>query len=144
MTYEDKMLYDELDVYEQYEYDWESTDFVFEDLFDVGKDKRFVVCGRVGLWDGERTGYLPKSFFSIKEAILNANNGFNGYIKVYEGKYGRLYLDINHHDGNNHLEIRELTRLGEDLEDLCYDMDDILNRKGATRNVKFFKRYLGV
>ena len=45
-------------------------------------------------------------FNSLKDAILTANDGFDGYITVSEEKYGRLFVDICHHDGNNRLEIR--------------------------------------
>ena len=133
------VLYDELD------YEYEDVDMMnvdFDDLFN-NKDEgnHYVVCGTVGLWDGRREGHMNKVYESLYDAIVDANTGFNGYIKVSEGKYGKLLLDIYHHDGNNHLEIRELTKYGLELYDNYYDIGYIVNRKGATRNIKFSKKY---
>lgn len=115
-----------------------------DDLFNNEyANKKYIITGSIGLWDGIRQGYSPKIANSIKEAIYNATDGFGMcYITVAEEKYGKLIIDISHHDGNNHLEIREVTNLGEQLLNQNYNnVDAIINRKGATRNVKFFKRY---
>lgn len=142
------LIYDELaDEYFQdefgneCEYDWTLADEDFDNIFDKDTGEEYVICGTIGLWDGERRGHSTKIYHSLKEAILACNDGFNGYIRVTEGAYGKLLVAIAHHDGNNCLEIRELTNLGHDMWDNYKEVEDILNRKGATRNVKFIKRY---
>lgn len=123
--------------------DFEESNIIFDELFDNRYDnKSYILTGDIGLWDGVRRGvHHPDVFNSLKDAILEANSGFNGYITVSEAKYGRLYVDVAHHDGHNTLEIRELTKLGEEMHNSYKDVRDILHRKGATRNVKYTKRY---
>ena len=115
----------------------------FEELFDNEyANNRYILTGDIGLWDGVRKNvHHQKVFDSIAEAIIEANDGFYGYITVSEGKYGKLLLDICHHDGNNHLEIRELTKLGEEMDSNYKSVQEIINKKGSTRNVKFLKNY---
>lgn len=118
-------------------------EIAFEELFDnVYANKHYILTGDIGLWDGVRKNvHHPDVFCSLAEAIVRANDGFNGYITVSEGKYGKLLLDICHHDGNNHLEIRELTKLGEEMDNSYKSVQEIINRKGSTRNVRFLKNY---
>lgn len=133
-----KTIYDDLSFEDEFE-----KEVVFEDLFDNEyANNRYIITGDIGLWDGVRKDvHHPRVFDSIAEAIIEANDGFNGYITVSEGKYGKLLLDICHHDGNNHLEIRELTKLGEEMDNNYKSVQEIINRKGSTRNVRFLKNY---
>ena len=107
------------------------------------ENKSYILTGSIGLWDGVRQGHSCTKYNSIKEAIYGATDGFGMcYITVTEKKYGRLFIDVCHHDGNNHLEIREVTALGEDvLSRHNDDIDMIVNRKAATKNIKFLKNY---
>lgn len=125
--------------------DYDESNIIFDELFDNEyEEKYYILTGDIGLWDGIRKGvHHPDVFKSLKDAILVANDGFNGYITITEGKYGKLFVDICHHDGNNHLEIRELTKLGEQMHNSYKDVRSIVNRKGATRNVKYLKNYHG-
>lgn len=132
-----KQIYNELDFE-----DYEGSEIIFEELFDNSyENNKYIVEGTLGLWDGPREGHYPKVLNSIAEAIYACNDGFNGYINVEEGPYGKLLVHINHHDGNNHLEIRQLTKLGEEMLNEYRDTSDIIKRKGATKNVKFLKNY---
>lgn len=133
-----RIIYDDLSFEDEFE-----KEVVFEDLFDNEyANNKYIITGDIGLWDGVRKNvHHPKVFDSIAEAIIRANDGFEGYIKVSEGKYGKLLLDICHHDGNNHLEIRELTKLGEEMDNNYKSVREIINRKGSTRNVRFLKNY---
>lgn len=133
-----KIIYDDLSFEDEFE-----KEVVFEDLFDNEyANNKYILTGDIGLWDGVRKDvHHPRVFDSIAEAIIEANDGFNGYITVSEGKYGKLLLDICHHDGNNHLEIRELTKLGEEMDNNYKSVQEIINRKGSTRNVRFLKNY---
>ena len=133
-----KIIYDDLSFD-----DYDEREIVFNDLFDNEyENKRYILTGDIGLWDGVRKDvHHPSVFNSLVDAIAVANDGFNGYITVSEGKYGKLLLDICHHDGNNHLEIRELTKLGEEMDDNYKSVQEIINRRGSTKNVKFLKNY---
>lgn len=155
-----KILFDELsfilndDEKEQFEeengynYDWvEESCIEFDSLFDnEHENKRYVVTGYLDLWDGIHKGHLTRVYYSLKEAIINCEVGFGCCrSEVVEEKYGRLYVITHHHDsirGGNKMEIKELSKLGEILYDCDYPVEDILNRKGATRNVKYSKNYL--
>ena len=113
-------------------------------------NKLYVVCGKQERWDvkGENAiGYYDKLFNSLLEAIDETMDGYGQfYLKIYENSYGRLFVDITHHDGHNELEIRELTEKGEKAYNNAdlYD-DDIIkklvHKQGYTRNVNFRKRY---
>ena len=142
-------IFDELDFLENLD----STDELFsielveqeiDNLFNNDyENKSYILTGSIGLWDGVRRGHSHIKYNSIKEAIYGATNGFGMcYITITEKKYGRLFIDVCHHDGNNHLEIREVTALGEDVLNRHNDnIDMIVNRKGATKNIKFLKNY---
>lgn len=136
----EKIIYEDL-MFE----DYDEQGIIFDELFDNSyENKSYILTGDIGLWDGVRKDvHHPSVFNSLKDAVLTANDGFNGYITVSEGKYGRLFVDICHHDGNNHLEIRELTKIGEDMNNNYKEVGQILKRKDATKNVKFLKHYGG-
>lgn len=133
-----KTIYDDLSFD-----DYDEREIIFNELFDNEyANKRYILTGDIGLWDGVRKDvHHPHVFCSLADAIATANDGFNGYITVSEGKYGKLFVDICHHDGNNHLEVRELTKLGEEMDDNYKSVQEIINRKGSTRNVRFLKNY---
>lgn len=134
----DKIIYDELD-FEDYDQDM----IIFDELFDNrDENKSYILTGDIGLWDGVRKNvHHPSVFTSLKSAILTANDGFDGYITVSEGKYGKLFVNISHHDGYNTLEIRELTKIGEEMHNNYKEVGSILRNKKATRNVKYLKNY---
>lgn len=151
------MIYDELSFFdeerkkefeEEYGEEYNASieaEIEFDELFN-NKDsgELYIVTGTIGLWDRKIEDFTyPNICSSIKSAILIANSDFSGHITVEEGKYGRLLLNIYHHDSSNYLEIRELTELGRDLWNRYVPANDIAHRKGATRNVKFTKRYMG-
>lgn len=144
-----KIIFDELSILDAFEDASEDlrNELVNEEFNNLFNNeyakKRYIVAGSIGLWDGKRYGYSTKIANSIKEAIQNATDGFGiCYIRVEEEKYGKLFVTVSHHDGNNFLEIREITNYGEEILNSNYDdVDSIINRKGATRNVKFYKRY---
>lgn len=134
----EKIIFDELDT------TFGTNGPHFDELFDNEYEENiYIITGDIGLWDGVRKNvHHPDFFHSLKSAILEANNGFDGYITISEGKYGKLLIDIAHHDGSNHLEIRELTKLGRKLYDNYASVRTVINRKGATKNIKFSKNYL--
>ena len=127
-------------IYEELDYDdYDEKCIIFDELFDNEyENKKYIITGDIGLWDGVRKDvHHPKVFNSLKDAILTANDGFDGYITISEGKYGKLLIDICHHDGNNHLEVRELNKKGHEMNNEGKSVREILNRKDATRNVRY-------
>ena len=100
------IIYDELSfwdnkVKEQFEEDYADeeieydpvleSDIIFDELFDNSyANQIYIVCGIAGHYDGEHKGYFDWTANSIKMAILKANNGYDGYITISEGPYGRL------------------------------------------------------
>lgn len=135
-----KLIFDELN-FENYE----EIEMELEDLFNNEWEcKYYIVTGDIGLWDGVRKDvHLPNAYDSILSAISASNRGFDGYIKISEGSYGKLLLQINHHDGTNNLEIKELSNLGIEMYNNGKSVRQILNRKGTTKNIRFIKTYFG-
>lgn len=136
-----RIIYDDLS--DEYEDNYELAELDFDMWFDNSYAKQqYILIGTVELWTGAVDGHDNRVANSIKEAIQNAIDGFGiCYIEVYEENYGRLFVRVCHHDGSNLLEIREVTKLGAELLDKYHDVDKIVNRQGATRNVRFTKRY---
>lgn len=129
--------------YGEDEYDpvFESQE-VFDELFNnENNNQLYVVCGISQHWDGSYHGHFEWVEDSLKSAILRANNSYDGYITVCEGAYGKLLIHINHHDGNNIFQVRELTKIGREMYNNYRDVESILNNKNATRNVKYNKKY---
>lgn len=112
-------------------------------------NKQYVMFGKAERWNvkGENArGYCDKVFNSVLEAIDEAMNDCGiCYLKIYEENYGRLYVDVIHHDGKCEFEIRELTNRGENMFYNHYYDYDIISRLISvdkyTRNVKFSKKY---
>lgn len=115
----------------------------FDILFnDTDRKNKYIVIGTFGLWTGKVTGHSPRTYDSIKEAIIDAEDGFGiCYTQVYEEAYGKLCFKTIHHDGTNYQEIRQLTKYGEELcFDKDYSIEHILKLKGTTKNVKYTTR----
>lgn len=108
------------------------------------ENKKYILQGSIGLWDGTRRVYSYNIYNSIKDAIYEASNDFGlCHITIIEEKYGKLLIEIMHHDGINRLEIKEVTKLGNKILDKHYnDVSFIVNKKGTTKNINFSKNYL--
>lgn len=144
-----KMIYQNRDIdYEDFENEDGETDFdmiyellneEFDNLFDRDyHNNRYVVQGIIGRWDGDYSGYKDRVYDSVYDAIID---NMEDYIEVFEEKYGSLRINCYHHDGVNRLEIKEVTKKGEDLLNNWFD-GNLCTKKGATRNVRFIKNYL--
>lgn len=115
----------------------------FDLLFnDEDEGNNYIVTGTHQLWHGTYEGHSPRVYNSIKDAIIDSEDGFGiCYTQVFEGNYGKLTFNTIHHDGTNHLEIKQLTGLGEQLYfEKDYEVGSLLKRKGATKNIRFLKR----
>lgn len=137
----EKVFYDSLD--EEFD-DYDRFDL--EMWFDnKSANRQYVVFGSNERWDVKGSGYFDKVYYSVMEAIDGATDGVGMfYLKIYEKDYGRLYVDVIHHDGRNSYEIRELTHRGYDMYlNHRYDEDIIpklIHIENYTRNVKYSKR----
>ena len=138
-----KVLFDDLD---------ENFDDIecIDEIFDNSQEKeRYVVCGYAERWDrhgaAATKGHMPYIFASVAEAISKTASDYGiCYTKITEEKYGRLRFQISHHDGHCDMEIREITKRGDEIRNREYFEDiaaeKIVNQKGATRNVKWTKK----
>lgn len=140
-----KVFFDDLD--ENYD---DVDRFDLEIWFDNKyANKQYVMFGIAERWNikGENArGYCNKVFNSLLEAIDEAMADCGiCYLKIYEENYGRLYVEVIHHDGKCEFEIRELTNRGEQVFlNNSYDYDIVqrlIRIEDYTRNVKFSKRY---
>lgn len=135
-----KIFFDELD--EKYDnYTYNDLDNLFNNSY---ADKKYILVGSIQRWDGKGYGHCTRVFDSIIEAIKYSVDGWGScYLKIYEENYGRLYIQVSHHDGTNLLEVRELTSKGEQLYyNNFYDgLDKVVEQSATTRNVKFSRRY---
>ena len=112
-------------------------------------NKQYVMFGiaeRYNIKGKDATGYFDKTFNSLLEAIDGAMEGCGiCYLKIYEKNYGRLYIDVIHHDGSCSFEVRELTKKGERMfYNHSYDYDIIpklISIETYTKNVRFSERY---
>lgn len=140
----EKVLFDELDE----DFDWvESLDEIFNN---ESANERYVVCGYAERWDrhgaAATKGHMPYIFKSVAEAINRTASGYGiCYVKISETRYGRLRFQISHHDGHCDMEIREVTKRGDEIRNREYFEDiaaeKIVNQQNATRNVKWTKKY---
>lgn len=63
--------------------------------------------GTSGLWTGKVTvADIIESYDDLRKAWSDCD-----YRNIYEAD-GHLYIQASHHDGNNHYELRELTKRG--------------------------------
>lgn len=138
-----KVFFDELD--ESFD---KIEEFDLEMWFDNKQDKKhYIICGTIERWDSKGSGHYPEIYNSIWEAINNASRDWGiCYMKIYEKDYGKLFIDISHHDGFNSLQIREVTKAGEEIiNNSLYYEDDIvaklLKSPKYTKNTKFSKNY---
>lgn len=139
-----KVIFDEERYFERnlVEFIDEEIDLLFNN---ENENKMYILGGEIQRWDGKRKACYHKPLYSLKEAIIASMESWGDCtIRVVEEAYGRLYVEVSHHDGFNRLEIRELTDLGEEMDSYWKDVATILNRKGATKNVKYSKRYGGI
>lgn len=112
-----------------------------ENTFLSEDDAEYIVQGYAEGGFNKGYGYIDKVFTSIYDAIIFIMSSWDSeFIKVYEKDYGRLYVEVSHHDGHNKLEVRQLTEKGEDYLNRYWSLWEVLIRKGTTKNVKFSKR----
>ena len=142
-----KMIYDELDErWDENGYDKENdTDLEteFTALFDDKKQgNKYIVRGYHRLWTGTYEVVNPRIYDSIKDAIIDSQDGFGiCYTQVYEEKYGKLYFNTIHHDGTNRQEILQVSKNGMKLNhDKFNIIGRLLKRRDATKNVCLIKR----
>ena len=142
------MIYDELDErWDENGYDKENNinlETEFLTLFDdKEKGNKYIVKGYHHLWDGTHKGHNPRIYDSIKDAIIDSQEGFGiCYTQVYEEKYGKLYFNTIHHDGTNRQEILQISKQGLRVNLNRFNIvGRLLERKGATKNVCLTRRF---
>lgn len=100
----DKQVWSE--IYASDDMNW--RDFA-SDMKRVYADSSFVARGTVQRWDGSFGA--SKVLYDYEDFIRFISD--YDYIAIYEDN-GRLLVDLMHHDGTHHFELRQLTSKGHD------------------------------
>jgi len=99
-------------VYDQINFDY---DCFFENLHYAKAEKGFyMITYNLGLWNGNRIGYIEKVFTSLTEAIkyaLNSSMDYQDYKVSFEN--GKVLVYGYHHDGTNIMTISQLSKHGQ-------------------------------
>ena len=100
------------EIYEQDELQWENTKYELEEFFD-GSASRWLAVGAVGRWNGTfKGGFIFKTFNELLSKVGRDCAYFS-----FTDVNGHFYMKCSHHDGTNEVEVRQLTRAGEQLLD---------------------------
>lgn len=99
-----EQIWDSIYSYDDYAYD----DFT-SSMETVFKTSSFVARGTVQRWCGS---YSASKVLCDYNDFIEFIRGYD-YIGVYEDN-GKLLVDLTHHDGTHHFELRQLTSKGHD------------------------------
>lgn len=117
----DDMVWDK--IYEWDEYDRDNFNIAFNHYLNKYGEHGFIIVGTVGRWDGNYDG---GKFFKDTTGYYRINPLQDcEYVRFYTDENDILSIDGSHHDGNDHFQIKELTKKGRELYDnWCGDLDD--------------------
>ena len=127
------------------ESDWQIATDDFKTVFNAS-GRVFILTGTAGTWCGDAAGGL---IIWDYEDLQKAWSGrYDKRVTIYEDSYGKLHIDIIHHDGTNHWQVRELTEKGKAyLEKNEYMEERKLHAKLAkcpySKNIHFIKEAWG-
>ena len=79
------------------------------------KDGHYLLTGYCGRWDGRYDG---GKFIDSYEQLMRCIEHLDGLTII--DKNGHLFIDGYHHDGNDHYELKKLTRKGYELANRNY------------------------
>ncbi len=103
-------------------WDWvsESSQIDYDDFFGnlkyakAEKEGYYMITFNLGLWNGNKIGYVGKIYDSLSEAIkdaLNSSRDYWDYKIAFEN--GDVVVYGYHHDGTNIMTIKRLSKHGE-------------------------------
>lgn len=98
-------------------------------------ERTYLAVGTVGRWNGTfKGGFIFHSF----QELLNKVGKDCDYFKLYDVN-GHFYMQSSHHDGTNLVEVKVLTKRGEDYyQNWEYGSD---GRTEAVCHKQLFNRY---
>lgn len=99
----DSEVWDEMNFNEQIE--WEDAESALENFFN---DEEILVIGTVGRWDGTYAAGKVISYNELHKCWSDCD-----YVEIYD-EDGHMHINVSHHDGNNHFEVKILTEKGRD------------------------------
>ena len=95
-------VYEEID--EQNKTDWIYISHILEDMF---KTNHYIITGTCGRWNGScDCGTFISSINELTNFISHLDS-----VRLYE-QDGHFYITGYHHDGQDHYEIKQLTKKG--------------------------------
>lgn len=97
----------------------ESSQFDYDVFFDnlkytKAEEGHYMITFNLGLWNGNKIGYVEKIYDSLSEAInaaLNSSRDYLDYKVAFEN--GDVVVYGYHHDGTNIMTIKRLSKHGE-------------------------------
>ena len=111
-------------------YIYQQNDQEFEDFrrymeYLMNGKNQMLAKGSVGRWDGSyEGGKIINTFRELLDLLKDCD-----YIK-FEDENGHLYVTGSHHDGSIYIEVKELTKKGEEYADNhWYDSDRDVHTK---------------
>ena len=111
---------DEMIMEEKYHLEeWYWDDFRYELELFFSKGDAWLLTGSIGRWDGTcRGGFIFNTFDEFVKCLNDCM-----YWKVVDNN-GHLEVYGSHHDGNNHFEIKRVSKTGCEYHDNhCFDMN---------------------
>ena len=94
------------------EMNWQECKSCLERMF---KDGYYLLKGTCGRWDGN---YEGGKFIDTVDELLSCIDHLDSITIV--DKDGHLMIDGSHHDGNDHYELKKLTKKGYELANNNY------------------------
>jgi len=99
---------------------YEASQIDYDNFFDglkyakAEKEGHYMIMFNLGLWNGNKIGYVEKIYDSLSEAIkaaLNSSRDYLDYKVAFEN--GDVVVYGYHHDGTNIMTIKRLSKHGE-------------------------------
>lgn len=87
------------------EISWELAEIELKNLFE---DKKLLVCGNVGRWNGNFAAGKVIEYDELYKCWRDCD-----YMEIYD-ENGHFYIKSSHHDGTNLFEVKILTDKGAD------------------------------
>lgn len=87
------------------EIEWGNTKADLKNFFE---DEEILVIGTVGRWNGTYSAGKIISYDELHKCWSDCD-----YLEIYD-EDGHMHINASHHDGNNHFEVKILTKRGRD------------------------------
>lgn len=111
-----------------------------------GSGRVFILTGYAGTWCGDKKGGCILWDYKDLQKVWSGN--YSKKVTIYEAGYGKLCIDVSHHDGINYWEVRELTNRGKEYLEKNENMEERklherLSKCPFSKNIHFVKEVWG-